>query len=93
MNKTDEIYDLLAYIASSAKEMHKDPGIYAPLRLLTVMLRFIKIVQRQKDLDHAFLRELERNILDNRSLLLKDREGFDTFLDDLVMTIASKNFP
>ncbi len=92
MNRRDEVYDFLAYTASSAKEMYMDPGIYAPLRLLSVMLRFIEIMQQEEGLDQIFLQELKQKVLDNRSLLLQDREQFGAFLDDLIMMIAVKNF-
>ena len=39
MNNKEKVYDLLAYIATSAKEVHIDPQIYASLRLLSVMMK------------------------------------------------------
>lgn len=85
------VYDLLAYIASAAKEMYIDPKVYAPLRLLSVMLRFIEIMQQEEELDQGFLYELKQKVLQNRSLLLSDSEKFMIFLDELIMFIANKN--
>ncbi|MDD3850896.1 MAG: DUF6092 family protein [Firmicutes bacterium] len=92
MDKNKQFYDLLAYTASAAREMYIDPEVYAPLRLLSVMLRLIEMVQEEKGLDQVFLQELRQMILDNRSLLLNEREQFGLFLDKLVARIAVKNF-
>ncbi len=92
MSKEEQLYDLLAYIASASKEMYMDPQIYAPLRLLTVMLRLIEMLKEEKELDQDFLKELKQMIEDNQFLLSRDGEKFEEFLDKLVIKIALKNF-
>jgi len=92
MDKKAQFYDLLAYTASAAREMYIDPQVYAPLRLLSVMLRLLEMAEDDAGLDQAFLKELRQMILDNRSLLLNDREQFGLFLDRLVAKIAARSF-
>lgn len=92
MDKKTQFYDLLAYIAAAAKEMHIDPQMYASLRLLSVMLRLLEMVAEEEELDQVFIQETRQMILDNRSLLLNDREQFGLFLDQLTMKIAAKIF-
>ncbi len=92
MDKEERFYDLLAYIAASAKEMYIDPRIYAPLRLLSVMLRLLEMYMDEEGADRDFLKEIQQMVLENRSLLLNDREQFGLFLDQLVLKIAARNF-
>jgi len=92
MDKEAKFYDLLAYIAAVAKEMHTDPQMYALFRLLSVMLRLLEMAADEEGLDQDFLQETRQMVLDNRSLLLNDREQFGLFLNQLTMKIATKNF-
>ncbi len=92
MEDNYKTYDLLAYIAASAKEMYIDPQVYAPLRFLSVMLRLLDMQTQNMAFDQLFLTEVRQMILENRSLLLDDREHFGYFLDQLIMKIAEKNF-
>jgi hypothetical protein len=92
MDKKAQFYDLLAYIVAAAKEMYIDPQMYASLRLLSVMLRLLEMAADEEGLDQVFLQETRQMILDNRSLLLNDREQFGLFLDQLTMKIAAKSF-
>lgn len=92
MINENEFYDLIAYIASAAKEMHIDPQIYAPLRLLTTMLRLIELMNNEKELDWAFLNELKSMLLKNQFLLSRDENEFGEFLDSLITKIAKKSF-
>jgi len=92
LDKEAKFYNLLAYIAAAAKEMHIDPQMYASLRLLSVMLRLLEMAVDEEGLDQDFLQETRQMILDNRSLLLNDHGKFGTFLDQLTMKIASKSF-
>ncbi len=87
-----KLYDLLAYIAASAKEMYVDPQVYAPLRLLSVMLRLLDMHTQNMACDQLFLTEVRQIVIENRSLLLNDREQFGYFLDQLIIKIAEKNF-
>lgn len=92
MEDEKRLYDLLAYIAASSKEMYIDPQIYAPLRLLSVMLRLLDMYAEKDSYNQDFLVEIRQMVLDNRSLLLNDREQFGVFLDKLVLKIAEKSF-
>ncbi|MFA6670440.1 MAG: DUF6092 family protein [Bacillota bacterium] len=92
MDKEERLYDLLAYIAASAKEMYIDPKVYAPLRLLSVMLRLLDMAVDEEGADRDFLKETQQMVLENRSLLLNDREQFGLFLDRLIIKIAARNF-
>jgi len=92
MDKKTQFYDLLAYIAAAAKEMHNDPQIYASLRLLSVMQRLLEMAADEEGLDQIFLQETQQMILEKRSLLLNDREQFGVFLDQLTRKIATKSF-
>ncbi len=92
MGKDEQFYDLLAYSAASAKEMYIDPKVYAPLRLLSVMLRLLEMFMDEEGMDKVFLKETQQMIMENRSLLLNDREQFGLFLDRLIMKIAARNF-
>lgn len=92
MDKEAQFYDLLAYIAAAVKEIYIDPQMYASLRLLSVMLRLLEMAADEEGLDQVFLQETRQMVLDNRSLLLNDREQFGLFLDQFIMKIAAKSF-
>jgi hypothetical protein len=91
MDREEQFYDILAYIAAAAREMYIDPQVYAPMRLLSVMLRLLELAAGDEGLDRDFLEEIRQMVLDNRSLLLNDREQFGRFLDRLTMKIAARN--
>ena len=55
------------------------------------LLAYIAAAAKEK-LDQVFIQETRQMILDNRSLLLNDREQFGLFLDQLTMKIAAKIF-
>lgn len=91
MTKEEQLYDLIAYLSVSAKEMYNDPQIYAPLRLLSAITRLTDMFASDEGVDQLYLREIQQMIEAKRSLLLNDREQFGEFLDQLIFKIAGRN--
>jgi hypothetical protein len=56
------------------------------------MLRLLEMYMDEEGADRDFLKEMQQMVLENRSLLLNDREQFGIFLDRLILKIAARNF-
>lgn len=91
MDNERQYYDLMAYIASCAKDLHTNPELSAPLQLLHVLNRMLDILCGEPALDQAFLGDTKALLLRCRSLLLSNPGGAGEALDELTMKIAAKS--
>ncbi len=82
----DKLFDLCAYIAASAAGLKDEPKDYGPLRLLEVLSRLAALAAEEYGDD--FLREVAEEADEGGELVLRDREGFYHFLEELVRRFA-----
>lgn len=83
-NLKRELFDICEYIVASAEGLEDEPKDYAPVRLLEVLRRLVKVLQSLSDKD-GFWDEILASIDENRGLLMKDREAFYHFLHELTI--------
>lgn len=91
MDREGQFYDLMAYIASCAKDLHANPELSAPMYLLLVLNRMLDILYGDPALDQAFLGDTKALLLRCRSLLLENSGGAEEALAELTMKIAAKS--
>lgn len=84
----EELFDLCMYIATSAEGLKDEPKDYGPLRLLEVLERIALCAV--KEYDSSFLREVAREINENKDLVMTDSERFYGALENLVIKFASE---
>lgn len=87
ISNREDIYDLLGYIVTSAKELVVDPKLYGPLRLVDTASRLIGLLEKEKVADQ-FMLSLKDYIDENKFLLISDEEQFKSFLAELVEKLA-----
>lgn len=80
-------YDLISYMASSAKELVVDPKLYGPLRLVDAISRLIALLEQGGAADD-FMTSLKDYIDRNKFLVMTDEAEFLAFLDELVVKLA-----
>lgn len=85
--KREDIYDLLGFIFTSARELVVDPKIYGPLRMVDTASRLIDLWQ-QDGLTDEFMLALKDTIDDKKFLCMSDEAQFLSFLDELVTKMA-----
>jgi len=83
----EDIYDLIGYMASSAKELVIDPKMYGPFRLIDAVSRLIELLEKEGSADE-FMLSLKNYINEEKFSLMTDEEHFIAFLDEVVNRIA-----
>lgn len=91
MSKLNKTYELIAYLASSARGLLVEPHLYGPFRCLDAISRFIEFLESSGcvELDE-FLKELKKEIDEGKLLVLVDEESFKEFIINLNMKLANK---
>ncbi len=85
---SEELFELLSFMISSAQGLFEEPQSYGPLRLLEAAKRLVEIMEK-----HGLAGEAERRIRslieENIHLVLSSEEDFKAFVDKLVEELAS----
>ncbi len=83
------LFELAAYMASSAKGCLEEPPSYGTFRLIDALGRVLKIQEYLPDGEKdPFLEELMGDIERNKFLKSSNPEAFERFLDDLILKLA-----
>ena len=85
----NELFNLCAYIASSAEGLKDEPKDYGPGRLLKVLVRLAKLTATEYE--DSFLKEIAEEVDRKRRLFSVDREEFYRFLEDLVIKFSAES--
>ncbi|MFZ5652706.1 MAG: DUF6092 family protein [Bacillota bacterium] len=82
-----EIYELIGYMVSSARELVIDPKLYGPFRLVDAVSRLIDVLEKEGAADE-FMLSLRSFIDEGKYSVMTDESGFFSFLDELVARVA-----
>lgn len=89
MDRKDEIFKLLCYMVTSARNLVHETKMYGPFRLIDAGSRLIEILEREGTSDR-FLSGVREVIEQNKYKVMTDKEGFVQFLDELVLKMVEQ---
>jgi hypothetical protein len=85
----DDVFELLAFLATSARLCVDEPKLYGTFRLVDGASRLLGFVLKSDQLeDKQTLQQLKDEIDEKKSLLTTDQEAYFGFLDDLTRKVA-----
>ena len=86
--KREQAFDLVGFLTTTALEMHEDPSIYASLRLIMALEKFLNYYQREAGADAEFYENLHSDVASNQYLLIDDKEQYGAFLNRILLAVA-----
>ena len=90
MSEEEELYyDLLSYIATSARGCIDEPKLYGPLRLIETMEKLIKLLGDEESKE--VYKDIESQIHENKYSVMNDEEEFVELLDEIVKKLVNAN--
>ena len=85
----DDVFELLAFLATSARLCVDEPRLYGTFRLVDGASRLLGFVLESDQMqDRQSLQQLKDEIDEKKFLLTTDQEGYLKFLDDLTRKVA-----
>ena len=85
----DDVFELLAFLATSARLCVDEPRLYGTFRLVDGASRLLGFVLESDQMqDRQSLQQLKDEIDEKKFLLTTDQEGYLKFLDDLTRRVA-----
>lgn len=85
----DDVFELLAFLVTSARLCVDEPKLYGTFRLLDAASRLIGFVFESEQLeDKQSLQQLKDEIDEKKFLMTTDQEEYVKFLDDLTRKVA-----
>lgn len=87
----DYLFELTAYMASSARGCLEEPPSYGTFRLIDALSRVLKIQEFLPDSERdPFLEKVREDIERNKFLKSSNPEAFVRFLDNLILELAKE---
>lgn len=83
------IFDLVCYMIVSARNLDRETRMYGPFRLVDAASRLIEILEKSGICDE-FLSHVRSMIEANKYKVMRDRDGFVAFLDDLALKMVGR---
>lgn len=87
--KREQAFDLVGFLTATAREMHEDPSIYASLRLIMTLEKFLDYYLDEADADKEFYQRLHKQVVENQFLVIDDKEQYGAFLDRILLEVAA----
>ena len=87
--KKEQAFDLVGFLATTAQEMHEDPNIYASLRLIMTLEKFLGYYLDEAGADAAFYQRLHQEVAANQFLVIDDKERYGALLDRILLEVAA----
>ena len=85
----DDVFELLAFLTTSARLCVDEPKLYGTFRLVDGASRLLGFVLKSDQwVDKQSLQQLKDEIDERKFLLTTDQEGYFKFLDDLTRKVA-----
>lgn len=85
----ENLYEMLAFLFSSAHLLVNEPHLYGTVRLLDAASRLMGFALDSRQLeDEQFLEELKDDLDERKFLLVTDENAYGEFLAELTLTIA-----
>ncbi len=85
----EDIFNLLAFMLTSARGLYDEPADYGAFRLLDTAGRLLEILQHQALLSDPFLLDLKQKIDAEREASM-DNERQQRVLDELILSISEE---
>jgi len=85
--KKSELFNLCAYIATSAEGLKDEPKDYGPLRLLELLSRLATLAAEYGD---SFLKGIAEEVDEKQGLVMTNRKAFYDFLEQLVIQFTKE---
>jgi hypothetical protein len=87
----DDVFELLAFLATSARLCVDEPKLYGTFRLVDGASRLLGFVLESDQMeDRQSLQQLKDEIDEKKFLLTTDQEAYRKFLDDLTRKVAKE---
>ena len=84
-----EIFELICYMVTSARNLVRETKMYGPFRLIDACGRLIGILE-QMGTSSEFLSKVKAQIEENKYKVISDEEAFLNFLDELVLDLVGR---
>ena len=85
----EDIFELLAFLITSARLCVDEPKLYGTFRLVDAASRLLGFALESDQLeDKQSLQQLKDEIDEKKFLMTTDQEGYVQFLDDLTRKVA-----
>lgn len=83
------LFELATFLVMSANGCLDEPPSYGPLRLIDALSRLIDLPKYASCLNEdQFLRDVKKEVDEKKDLIMSDRKGFRSFLDEMVSRFA-----
>ncbi len=86
----DLYYDLICFLATSARGSVKEPNLYGSFRMVEAIERLIDVMGKRKDVEDFYL-GLRDEIKKRKYSVMEDEREFIEFLDDIVNMLVEKD--
>ena len=85
----DFLLEMIAFLAASARNCLHEPPLYGPLRLVDAISRIIRLASKLPGyVDDPELNDLAKFIDQGKVAVMRSREEFSKFLDELVERVT-----
>ena len=85
----DYLFEIIIFLATSARNCIDEPHLYGPFRLIDALSRLLDLPKYASCLSRdAFFDQIKKEIDEKKFLVMFDAEGFQNFLDHLVRELA-----
>jgi len=85
----DGYFNLICYIATSARGCVEEPKMYGPFRLIDTIDRLIEVMDKRNE-SNEFYNKLQGKIQNKKYSVMHDEEEFINFLDEVVEMLVEK---
>ncbi len=89
VREDDSFYELLCYLATSARESMDEPKVYGSFRLIETLGKLIDIIEDREEIEGSYT-EIKDKIEDNKDLAFEDEGDFKEVLDEIVLLLLEK---
>jgi hypothetical protein len=86
--KEDEVYELLAFLVTSAELLVGEPHLYGTFRLIDAASRMMAFALESGNLDDEFMSQFKGYVDTNKVLSISDEKAYVKFLEEASRMLA-----
>lgn len=86
-NREQEFFELVCYMATSARNLIRETRLYGPFRLVDSISRLIDILSKEGVSSNRLLK-IQEKIEAGKYTVMEGEDIFTAFLEDLVLTLV-----
>ncbi len=86
-NQEREFFELVCYMATSARNLVRETRLYGPFRLVDSISRLVDVLNEMGSSSER-LRKVQEKIEAGKYTVMEDEETFTAFLEELVMSLV-----